>query len=160
MIISMDIFSINLIVWLIAFGSAATIPASLSVVANGVTCVIIDNKIYVDGVYKGNATKENIEEVKIYNEKMREWAKELHNTMYTTMKKAVKEMFSDHGAFWRHLHGPFWETLNAYRPDGDLMNPAVLPMDQRDNEQKKKMIPRLPDLMPYPEAPSFCDYNV
>ncbi|VDM10932.1 unnamed protein product [Wuchereria bancrofti] len=159
----MGIFSINLFVWLIAavsFGSADDIPVSLSAVANGVTCVIVDNKIYVNGVYKGNATNENIEEVKTYNEKMREWTKELHNTMYTTMKKAVEEMFSDHGAFWRNLNGPFWETLHAYRPDGDLMNPAVVPMDQRDNEQQKKLLPEFPNLMPYPEVPSFCEHNV
>ncbi|KAL3998102.1 Pepsin inhibitor-3-like repeated domain family protein [Acanthocheilonema viteae] len=160
----MGIFARNSVTWLIivSFDLSATLPASmpssLTVIANGLVCTIVDGKIYVNNVYKTNATMENIEEVKTYNEKMREWTKSLHDTMYMTMKKMINDMFGDHGAFWRHLHGSFWEAVNAYGPDSDLMNPALVPIEQR--KQQKKAILNLPELLPYPDPPSFCDHNM
>ncbi|VBB26058.1 unnamed protein product [Acanthocheilonema viteae] len=173
----MGIFARNSVTWLIivSFDLSATLPASmpssLTVIANGLVCTIVDGKIYVNNVYKTNATMENIEEVKTYNEKMREWTKSLHDTIsinfffkYTsnrflqTMKKMINDMFGDHGAFWRHLHGSFWEAVNAYGPDSDLMNPALVPIEQR--KQQKKAILNLPELLPYPDPPSFCDHNM
>lgn len=60
------------------------------------------------------------------------------------MKEVVDDMFGDYRAFLRHLHGPFWEAVNAYG----------VPLEER--KQQKKVILRLPELSAYPEAPSFC----
>ncbi|CAG9530874.1 unnamed protein product [Cercopithifilaria johnstoni] len=65
-------------------------------------------------------------------------------------------MFGDHGSFWRHLQGPFWEAVNAYGPDSDEMNPILMPLKQ---EQRKKVVLHIPKILPYPDAPSFCNYD-
>ncbi|VDK71777.1 unnamed protein product [Litomosoides sigmodontis] len=136
----------------ISFGLAATIPTPmLSITTNALICSIVDGKIYVNNAYRGKATMKNIEEAKVYNEEMRKWTKSLHDAMYMTMQKMVDNMFGEHGAFWRHLHGPFWEAVNAYGPDSDLM---IDPLGER--KQQKKIVLKLPELPPYPEAPSFC----
>lgn len=70
------------------------------------------------------------------------------------MKKMVTDIFGDHGAFWRHLRGPFWEAVNAYGPNSNAMNPVLVPVEQRLQQRKKVL--QLPDLMPFPDAPSFC----
>ncbi|VDN41809.1 unnamed protein product [Gongylonema pulchrum] len=115
-----------------------------------------DGKIYVNGVLKGEATKENLEEIKVYNEKMREWTKALHSNMFETMKRIIDDMFGDHGSFWQNLSGPFWKTVKAYGPDSEPTKPATSPKEPEKPEKPEKPLPKLPETMPLPEPPSFC----
>uniref|UniRef100_A0A0R3S6L2 Complex I-B17 n=1 Tax=Elaeophora elaphi TaxID=1147741 RepID=A0A0R3S6L2_9BILA len=75
-----------------------------------------------------------------------------------TMKKMVNDMFGERGAFWQHLYGPFWEVVNAYGTDSNLMNPILIPLQQR--KYQKEVALQLPEIPPYPDPPSFCNYEM
>uniref|UniRef100_A0A915PT50 Pepsin inhibitor-3-like repeated domain-containing protein n=1 Tax=Setaria digitata TaxID=48799 RepID=A0A915PT50_9BILA len=148
-----------ILVMVISFELTAALPAStsssFSVISDGFICSVVDGKIYVNNAYKGEATPENIREMKEYHEKTREWAKELHDTMYTTMKKIIDDMFGEYGSFWRSLHGPFWEAINTSGSEGNVTEATVAAPDPSE-ETEKPISTQFSNVIPFPEPPSFC----
>ncbi|VDD96557.1 unnamed protein product [Enterobius vermicularis] len=141
-------------------------PARDSSYASDLTCKIVNDQIYVNGVPRGRMTPAQKEELKLYNQRMRDWSLQVHDQVHHHIEsaadsdshRAIITAGSSRQEGARSVYQHSRSSTSYVKQQGPSRGSDYNPDDQFQEmaQPRSSYITTEIHQVKFPEPPSFC----